>query len=284
MQAKILSNKDFCGDLEVAFDVGHSSIGWAVLQTGKIGKRENVSDFFYPEIAGCGVVIFEPDTCLAKKRREYRRQRRHIRSTRQRIKRIKTLLEYLRVLKASELDKPGIQCPWKLAAEVLKNGRLLTWQELWDVLRWYAHNRGYDENKLWSEHSKDDEEDSGRVKKAEELMKKYHCSSMAETVCKVAGICPNGSDKYNSENKERFKGLGLAFPRDIVVNEVREILQKHVGKLIGVNNDLIETLIGDSKDAWKTIPCPSIKLPSRYHGGLLFGQLRPRFNNRNITE
>jgi CRISPR/Cas system Type II protein with McrA/HNH and RuvC-like nuclease domain len=52
-------------DLELAFDVGHRSISWAVLQT-------NPS----LEIKGCGVVIFRADDCLASKRRDYRRQRR----------------------------------------------------------------------------------------------------------------------------------------------------------------------------------------------------------------
>ena len=32
-----------------------------------------------------------------------------------------------------------------------------------------------------------------------------------------------------------------------------------------------------------TIPCPDLKLPKRYEGGLLFGQLVPRFDNRIIS-
>lgn len=122
--------------IEIALDVGHSSIGWAVLQIeGAV------------EIAGCGAVTFRADDCLASARRGYRRQRRHIRSTRQRIARIKVLLKHLGVLKAEQLDQPGCAWPWQLAARVLRGGRLLTWPELWDVLRWYAHNRGYDGNR-----------------------------------------------------------------------------------------------------------------------------------------
>jgi CRISPR/Cas system Type II protein with McrA/HNH and RuvC-like nuclease domain len=83
-------------DLELAFDVGHSSIGWAVLQNNP-----------QLELKGCGAVIFRPDDCLASKRRDYRRQRRHIRSTRQRIKRMKALLLHLSVLTQTQLDKPG---------------------------------------------------------------------------------------------------------------------------------------------------------------------------------
>jgi hypothetical protein len=62
---------------------------------------------------------------------------------------LKALLLQLGVMTKAELDKPGCAWPWLLAARVLKsqsNGdaKLLTWPELWDVLRWYAHNRGYD--------------------------------------------------------------------------------------------------------------------------------------------
>jgi len=131
-------------NLQLAFDVGHSSIGWAVLQTGdKL------------EIKGCGAVVFRADDCLASSRRDYRRQRRHIRSTRQRIARMKVLLQHLGVLTQTELDKPGCAWPWKLAAQVLQGGKLLTWPELWDVLRWYAHNRGYDGNRRWSAAARD---------------------------------------------------------------------------------------------------------------------------------
>ena len=50
----------------------------------------------------------------------------------------------------------GFSFPWLLAARLLaapESGRqkhLLTWPQLWDVLRWYAHNRGYDGNLRWS--------------------------------------------------------------------------------------------------------------------------------------
>src|SRR5688572_19274276 len=92
-------------DLQLAFDVGHSSIGWAVL------SRE--------EILGCGAVTFRADDCLASSRRAYRRQRRHIRSTRQRIERMKVLLGHLGVMTREDLDRPGCAWPWLLAARVL---------------------------------------------------------------------------------------------------------------------------------------------------------------------
>jgi CRISPR/Cas system Type II protein with McrA/HNH and RuvC-like nuclease domain len=66
--AKIIDSK---ADLQLAFDVGHSSLGWAVLQT----TPEKVSSI---DLLGCGVVTFRSDDCLASARRGYRRQRRHI--------------------------------------------------------------------------------------------------------------------------------------------------------------------------------------------------------------
>ena len=44
------------------------------------------------------------------------------------------------------------------------------------------------------------------------------------------------------------------------------------------------------KSSWRVLngidlkrPCPAIKLPGRFRGGLLFGQLVPRFENRIIA-
>jgi CRISPR-associated endonuclease Csn1 len=167
-------------DLQLAFDVGHSSIGWAVLQS--VGRASSRAETPSINLLGCGVVTFGADDCLASERRGKRRQRRHIRSTRQRIERMaklilnilanekdeglsdlfKELQIYLNnSLKRAELTKAGTKKneshPWLLAAKVLaartheeKAKSRLTWQQLWDVLRWYAHNRGYDGNIRWS--------------------------------------------------------------------------------------------------------------------------------------
>ncbi len=47
-------NQEIKGKLEFAFDVGHSSIGWAVL--GETGDPEQEV-----ELLGCGTVIFRAD-------------------------------------------------------------------------------------------------------------------------------------------------------------------------------------------------------------------------------
>ena len=261
-------------DVELAFDVGHSSIGWAVLQSEGV-----------VEINGCGAVIFRADDCMVSARRAYRRQRRHIRSTRQRIARIKVLLKHLGVLSGEQLDKPGCAWPWQLAAKVLRGGDLLGWIELWDVLRWYAHNRGYDGNRRWSAAEAEAvAEDTEKEENARTLMGKYGVNSMAETFCAELRINPLGEKKASTI---RFKGLNAAFPRTVVEGEVRRILQAHSGKLPGVDAALERALVGkDSQDsaAWQSIPCPQLKVPKRYEGALLFGQLVPRFDNRIISK
>jgi HNH endonuclease/RuvC endonuclease subdomain 3 len=264
-------------NIELAFDVGHSSIGWAVLQTGD-----------QLEITGCGSVVFRADDCLASSRRAYRRQRRHIRSTRQRIARMKILFKHLGVLTEAELDKPGCAWPWKLAAQILQGGKLLTWAELWDVLRWYAHNRGYDGNRRWSAaEAEAQSEDSEKEANARSLMDKYGTKSMAETFCAISGIDPLGKKKsVNLAGDKRPKGQNAAFPREIVERELRQILQKHFGKLKNADANLERVLFGkDNNDklGWQAVPCPDLKLPKRYEGGLLFGQLVPRFDNRIIS-
>lgn len=273
-------------DLQLAFDVGHSSIGWAVLQTTI--SNANLSPPSSVSILGCGTVIFRADDCLASARRGYRRQRRHIRSTRQRIARMKLLLKHLGVLNDNQLNAPGCGWPWKLAAKVLASGgkQKLSWPELWDVLRWYAHNRGYDGNRRWSAaeiDTQEEQEDTEKLENAKNLLRDHGVESMAETFCKVLGVDPLGQ---KSSSKVRFKGLNAAFPREVVEKEVRSILRAHFGTLNGVDATLERALCGRDnrdKDAWEAIPCPAIKLPKRYEGGLLFGQLVPRFDNRIIS-
>ncbi len=282
MKAKEKDSK-IIRDLNLSFDVGHSSLGWAVLQTGEIESSRSLAPSI--NILGCGVVTFRADDCLASTRRGYRRQRRHIRSTRQRIARMKILLAHLRALTKEELDKPGCAWPWQLAARVLCGGKPLTWPELWDVLRWYAHNRGYDGNRRWSAaEAEAADEDTEKEENAKTLMGKHGVNSMAETFCKELGVDPLGKKK---SSMIRFKGLNAAFPRQTVEGEVRRILQFHFGKLKNVDANLERILLGkdnNDKTAWQAISCPDLKLPKRYQGALLFGQLVPRFDNRIISK
>ena len=146
--------------LQLSFDIGHSSIGWAVLET-RIDKD--------PNLLGTGVVTFPSSDCAALNRRNKRRLRRNTRSRKQRIERMETLLDGISAIPPEVLKKQhaqgkgnakkeggGFAYPWLHAARILaapaseRDKHLLTWPQLWDVLRWYAHNRGYDGNLRWS--------------------------------------------------------------------------------------------------------------------------------------
>src|SRR5438067_11584668 len=196
------TSKKTSDDLNLAFDVGHSSIGWAVLKNPEATA---------PSILGCGAVIFPANDCLASQRRTFRRQRRHIRSTRQRIARMKALLAHLGVLSHGQLDQPGCAWPWQLAARALCGGPLLNWSELWDVLRWYAHNRGYDGNRRWSAADIETlKEDTEKEENAINLMQKNAVTTMAETFAKELGVDTLGS---KTSPIVRFNGFTASFPR-----------------------------------------------------------------------
>ena len=137
-----------------------------------------------PIVKGCGTVVFEPDKCLASDRRGYRRQRRHIRATRTRILRMKEYLLAQGVLTSAVagLQHPHPE-PWRLAAQALRGERVLTAPELWAVLLWYAHNRGYDGNRLWSAgRGEEDKEDTKKIQAAKDAMAQFGTTTMAETV------------------------------------------------------------------------------------------------------
>ena len=82
------------------------------------------------------------------------------------------------------------------------------------MLRWYAHNRGYDGNRRWSAAEADAQnEDSEKEANARTLMGKYATKSMAETFCAMCGIDPLGKKKSaNVPGDKRPKGQNAAFP------------------------------------------------------------------------
>lgn len=264
-------------ELGIHLDVGHDSIGWCVTRTFPGNER-------FLAIPGTGVVLFPADDCLANSRRAFRRQRRHIRATRQRIARMKSMILALGVMTEAELSKNLTAAPWKLAAEALSCGKLLSWPELWSVLRWYAHNRGYDGNILASAKNRQEGDDDDKKKNvaSHDMMAKFGTSTMAETMCRFLGVDPQG-DKISS--REYFKGNKVSFDRSVVVNEVSRILEAHKGKLQGLTDDFIHTLVADPltyKNFLRFQPGLPFRIQNRYWGGVLFGQLAPRFDNRII--
>lgn len=292
------------GDLHLSFDVGHSSIGWAVLRQSPVaGKPE-------PEILGTGVVTFGADDCLAVNRRKYRQARRNVRATRQRIERMEKLLAHLGLFSAAELaakhaQGTGDSFSWRKAAAVLTAVRenkpvpAMSWTDLWEILRWYAHNRGYfsppwgNQSDVPSQAENDEVSDTQKVANANATMKEFGTDTMAETILAYSQWYDREVAEWQQgkrlDKPRHFKGLNAAFDRDSVVwPEVNKILFALKGQFEKLDDALIRTLLGNDPDpmkdrtAWQTIPCPNIKLPKRYHGGLLFGQLIPRFDNRII--
>ncbi|MBP9913616.1 MAG: hypothetical protein KBF26_09440 [Opitutaceae bacterium] len=263
--------------LELGLDIGHSSIGWSVLETTESSR---------PSILGCGTVIFEKDSALANNRRLHRSQRRHVRATRQRIARMEKLFAHLGVFTSEELAErhragSGHPTPWLLAARVLASDgkQTLTWSELWDVLRWYAHNRGYEE--IGSEAHEEDEQsdekkkDTEKVENAKAALAQFGKSTMAETICAWLGQYPLSKRTGTTAS---YKANNCAFERPLVVAEVARILAAHRGKLAQLDEALIATLILDARAS----AVPAIRLPRRYQGSLLFGRLATRYHNRII--
>jgi CRISPR-associated endonuclease Csn1 len=242
------------------------------------------------------------------------------------------LLEHLRLyssgnpLARAKLQGKGHPAPWLLAARVLHGGELLKWPEFWDVLRWYAHNRGYDDQVPWvrtnesslSDKAQHEKEQEGKRRAlARALMNKYGTRTMAETVFSYLfdegdlGRCdldPRKVDRLPFFQRY-FKQEKCIFPREIVKDEVRRILQAHRAILESTSlgaDIFMRALLED----WTVLPedlrgCPKDKetlwLPKRYgllkrrktpdgrvveertYGGLLFGQLIPRFENRLVS-
>ena len=257
-------------DLTFAFDIGHSSIGWAVLREGTKFDVDSL------RVVAAGTVLFQKDCCMASQRRANRRLRRTIAARRARIANLAAYLENLGVLSREQLRANDTSAPWLLAARVLaSNGeRKLTWPELWAVLRWYAHNRGYDGNALWAgdgEAPADDaeaKEDTEKVENARKLLEQYGKDTMAETMCAFLGLDPFGPKQASARY---FKGQNAAFPREVVVAEVRRILEAHKGVLAKVDDGLIRIFLEAAPAQKRT-----------FRGGLLFGQKVPRFDNRLI--
>ncbi|MFM2169854.1 MAG: hypothetical protein RI957_83 [Verrucomicrobiota bacterium] len=238
-----------------------------------------------PNILGCGVVTFPTDDCLASNRRALRRTRRNIRATRMRIERLKKFLLSIGFLERVDLDAEGHPAPFFLAAKALLEKHKLSKLELWHVIRWYAHNRGYDGNSRWAndvEEDEDENEDTEKLANAYNLMTKYQKRTMAETVCAVLELDLNQTHASFTEKNSAYKTQNAAFPRKNVLEEV--------GRILALHSDLISPehavmLMSDDLTIAqrKIIQQAEIKLPKRYFGGLLFGQLVPRFDNRIIA-
>lgn len=256
-------------NLTFSFDIGYASIGWSVLE---------YSNFAQPNITGTGVVLFESDSCLASKRREYRRMRRTIRSRRKRIDRIGTILQTHGIITAEERRLPGHPAPFFLASRALQGKIKLNGIEIWQVLRWYAHNRGYDGNTQWSKDG-DNAEDTQRVEAAKAAMRNCGTTTMAETLVSILKLNTNKTHADFDINSPKYKNLNMAFPRHVVVNEVAKLLKD----CSDLDRSVCSLILSPVQQQLSNLQKCGIKLPKRYIGSILFGQLLPRFDNRIIA-
>ncbi len=252
--------------LTFSFDLGYASIGWSALQ----GDPQ-------VEVLGTGVVLFPKDDCLASHRRAYRRQRRTIRSRRQRIDRIGRILEHHGIITPEQRLQPGHPAPFWLAARALTGKIRLSGMEVWHLMRWYAHNRGYDGNSLWAGARaavEEDEEDTKKVEAAKDKMKQTGSSTMAETVVKLLGLSLDG----NQSSMKAYKTLDMAFPREVVKREVARLMEKSE-----VPQHVVDLILDDVHEHREELAACGVRFPRRFAGSVLFGQLVPRFDNRIIA-
>ena len=268
--------------LTFSFDIGYASIGWAVIESASPDDAD-------PSVCGCSAVVIPKDDCQAFKRREYRRLRRNIRSRRVRIERIGRLLVQAQIITQEMKETPGHPAPFYLASEALKGHRNLAPIELWHVLRWYAHNRGYDNNVSWSSGFSEDggnKEDTERVQHAKDLMDKHGTATMAETICRELKLEEGKADAPMNVSTPAYKNLNTAFPRLTVEKEVRRILELSAPLIPGLTSEIMELIAQHhplTTEQRGVLLQYGIKLARRYRGSLLFGQLIPRFDNRIIS-
>lgn len=237
-----------------------------------------------PEILGTGVVLFPSDDCLASERRSFRGLRRNIRARRQRIERMGKILTQHGCITEEETHGKGHDAPFFLAARALQGKQKLSALEAWHILRWYAHNRGYDGNSLWANReegksAEEAKEDTARVKAAKDLAKQYKTNSMAETICAFLKLDTNKGEANFTVTTPKYKAIGAAFDRALVIKEVNCILREHAE----LPAEVVELILGDNNALTQKLAACGVKLTKRFAGSVLFGQLVPRFDNRIIA-
>lgn len=257
--------------LTFSFDIGYASIGWAVLSA-----EENHPEL--PKIEGTGVVLFEADSCLASKRRQFRRLRRTIRSRRKRIERIGRILEHYGMITAEQRQATGHPAPFFLAARALQKKLPLSGMDVWQLMRWYAHNRGYDGNQGWSRQEEDAADDIAKVTAAKTEMEKWGTTTMAETITRILGLDTDKTEADLKVDSPCYKSMNMAFPREVVVAEVRALLKQS-----SLPQQVQDLIVEDAAEHKAELEECGVKFPLRYSGSVLFGQLIPRFDNRIIA-
>ncbi len=134
----------------------------------------------------------------------------------------------------------------------------LGWPDLWNILRWYAHNRGYF-SPPWANREEDlvaddnDVPDTEKVEKANAIMREFKTATFAETICAYSARYEHEVAQWQQKKRvdkpPHFKGLKAAFLRESVVwPEVRDLLIALKDKLPKLDDALIRTLLGNDSD------------------------------------
>ncbi|HNX04799.1 MAG TPA: HNH endonuclease domain-containing protein, partial [Opitutales bacterium] len=132
----------------------------------------------------------------------------------------------------------------------------------------------------WARPGEEEKDDTEKVQKANALMEQYGTHTMAETICAYLNVKIDDANPHLGEKAPYFKGESVAFRREIVREEVNRLVRNQFGKLPGCDAAFLSLLLG--RDLTREEK-KRFRLPARYAGGLLFGQMIPRFDNRIIT-
>ena len=120
-------------------------------------------------------------------------------------------------------------------------------------------------------------DDTKKVAAAKAALESRKAHSMAEA---VRDIVTRGNAAGPAV--ANYKEQNMAFPREVVAEEVGRIVLAHVGKLPGLMPEVAAALLADPiREAEALRGWPGI--PKAYLGGFLFGQTKPRFDNRIPT-
>jgi len=222
-------------DLELAFDVGHSSIGWAVLQsrTGVAPVSIKQNSDSSPRVNILAVVSSRLARMIALPANGAIiavNAAMHAPPVTHRTdgKLLTHLTFFLRAVEtkasASRWSCRTVAFGCACSASNGDAKHLLDWTKLWDVLRWYAHNRGYDGNRRWSaQESEAQADDTEKEKNANALMAQHGTQTMQKRSAKFSALNRSATTIF----QRKTSASQCCVPRPIVEREVHRLLELH---------------------------------------------------------
>lgn len=262
-------------DYRIGLDIGITSVGWAVLENNSMGEPKRIVDL--------GVRIFDAaedpqdGSSLAAPRRAARSARRRLRRRRHRSERLKQLFEENGLIRTEEFMKrygrKGLPDVYQLRYEALE--RVLTGEELAQVLLHIAKHRGFQSNRR----SELEEKEAGRVLEAisenEHLMleKKYRTVGEMLYLDDKFKIPADGEGQQLVQNTRNHGGdYRHTIKRSLLVQEIDTIfeMQRGLGNSLAgekLQQDYLHIMLGQrSFDMGPGNPSP-------YAGNLIQGMI-----------